>query len=245
MYSTESTGQKDRHTFFLQTRTDHGQTRHRGTHILSLSPVSSNSDPFHPDHSNRKIHPCAPAHAQGTRTPHRRSADKPAGAQNHPPLRFTPSPACFPWTLQSGDESGSLPVFGVLSSPLPSMDLLLGPSQTLECSPPYSTRRVPAAAGCSVAHPPALQRLCIHPSIHPSIHSFILFSPSLLHSFILSTARSAFHSFIPSSGPFPVLGLAHAPPTEARSAQARAGRGTYPPIVGRPPASRLPPASHE
>ena len=142
----------------------------------------------------------SPGHAPRTADP--RTA--PAGAQNHPSsLRFTPSLGVFPMDPAVRRRRVWLPPqFWSLIFPLPSMDLLLGPSQTLGVPPPYSTRRVPAAAGCSVTHPPALQRLCIHPSIHSSIHSFILFSSSLLHSFIAPCpARlsiSFIHSFIHS-----------------------------------------------
>ena len=121
---------------FLQTRTDHGQTRHRGTHILNLSPVSSNSNPFRPEHSNRKIHPCAPA--QGTHPAPQIRGQRPQARRTIPPLSGSRRPwACFPWTLQSGDgESGSLLSFGVLSSPFPVWISYWGPVRRWECPHP-------------------------------------------------------------------------------------------------------------
>lgn len=71
-------------------------------------------------------------------------------------------------------------------------------------APSYSILqyRLPTLASCSVTHPPAFLRLCIHLSIHSRIHSFILFSSSLLHSFRAPNPSrlgiSFIHSFIPS-----------------------------------------------
>lgn len=200
-HATESTGQKGRHTFFSRhaPTTDRHDTE---AHISSVFPLSVPTRILCVQiiQTARFTHVPQPR----ARTPHRRSADS-ARRRAEPSLlfRFTPSLGVFPMDPAVRRRGVWLPPqFWSLIFPLPSMDLLLGPSQTLRVPPPYSTRRVPAAAGCSVTHPPALQRLCIHPSIHSSIHSFILFSLSLLHSFIAPCpARlsiSFIHSFIHS-----------------------------------------------
>lgn len=129
---------------FLQTRTDHEQTRHRGTHIINLFPFSSDSDPFRLDYPNRMIHPSAPA-----QSPHPASQIRGQCPQAHrtvPPLSGSRRPwACSPRTVQSENgECGPLLSFGILIFPLPSMELLLRPSPTREVPPPYSAQGAPA-----------------------------------------------------------------------------------------------------
>lgn len=192
-------------TPFLQTRTDHGQTRHRGTHILSLSlslptrilSIRSSKPP-------RSTHVPQPR----ARTPHRRSVDSARRRRTIPPLRFTPSLGVFPMDPAVGD--GSLAPSSVLESYLPPSQYgsPTGAQSDSGSAPPYSTRRVPAATGCSVAHlPPCSGSAFTLPFILLFIHSS--FSPSsLLHSFTQppTPPASAFHSFIPSFIHFPCIG---------------------------------------
>lgn len=131
--------QLDRRTdthFFLETRTDHEQTRHRGTHILNLFPISSNSDPFRQHHPSLKIHPCAPA--QGPHPAPQIRGQRPQARRTIPPLSGSRRPwACSPRTVQSGNgESGPLLSFGILLFPLPSVDLLWVPVRRWESPHP-------------------------------------------------------------------------------------------------------------
>ena len=135
MYSTESTGQKDRHTFFSRhaPTTDRHDTE---AHISSIFPLSLPTRilSIQITQTARSTHVPQPR----ARTPHRRSADSARRRAEPSLLSGSRRPwACFPWTLQSGDgESGSLLSFGVLSSPFPVWISYWGPVRLWECPHP-------------------------------------------------------------------------------------------------------------
>ena len=134
-HATESTGQKGRHTFFSRhaPTTDRHDTE---AHISSVFPLSVPTRILCVQiiQTARFTHVPQPR----ARTPHRRSADS-ARRRAEPSLlfRFTPSLGVFPMDPAVRRRGVWLPPqFWSLIFPLPSMDLLLGPSQTLRVPPP-------------------------------------------------------------------------------------------------------------
>lgn len=237
--------QPDRRTdthFFLETRTDHEQTRHRGTHILSLFPISSNSDPFRQHtQASRSTHVPRPR----ARIPHRRSADSARRraepsllSQVHAVLGRVPHAPC-------SRGMGSLAPSSVLesfSSPFP-VWISYGAQSDAGRAP--TLFRSSGSRRCKLlCNPPSRLAASLNPPFHSFCHSFIhpflLVPPSFIHSPPAPPA-SAFHSFIPSFIHFPGARIAHTPPKRPAARRRGPGEarilqslGGLPPLGARP-----------